>query len=314
MYYGLPKEQTLSVTYGGQTYTKRFYRTALSTTNITDELHPNWAVGYTFAEGEFCIVPELKTIYRATAAHSGSFPPATGSKWIEWSAINSACAFDNDTNIGSKTTGTDIVFEIDFSLCNIIGLIDCNFLSMRVEEIDNTTATTIIDKTISGITFGCKNFAGYFFNPIKRKKIAVIDGLKWKASSKIRLTFSGYAEIGTIVVSKKTDLAITLSSPQLSLQSESKIATDADTGYRNILRYGVVKVVEARVAFDAIDYNTVADNAEEIMDKTVLWVPSNNEKVSSMITLGYIERFKIPAPAKNQEKIATDITIVGVQA
>lgn len=312
MYYGEPKETTLVETYSGQNKTKSFYRLPISS-NIVDENHPEWNLNDPFADGGFCIVPELKMIYQATADNTGKYPPTNlGVCWIEYSAINSAAAFDKDQNIGSKTTGTDIVIEIDFSLCDLIGLVGCMFKSVRIEEIDNTSGETIFDKTVSGYLFGCSNFKGYFFPNITRKRVSVIDGLKFRSSSKIRLSFQGYAEFETIVVTKKIDFLITLKDPEMSLESDSKYTTNSITGFRNMLRYGVIKVIDAKVAFKPEQYNKVAQLASEIMDKTVLWVPTKIERFSEQITLGYIEKFRMPAQ-KNVEHTATEIRIVEIQ-
>jgi len=236
MYYGEPKEITLVETYSGQNKTKSFYRLPISS-NIVDENHPEWNPNDPFTDGGFCIVPELKMIYQATADNTGKYPPTNlGVCWIEYSAINSTAAFDKDQNIGSKTTGTDIVMEIDFSLCDLIGLVGCMFKSVRIEEIDNISGETIFDKTVSGYLFGCNNFKGYFFPNITRKRVSVIDGLKFRSSSKIRLSFQGYSEFETIVVTKKIDFLITLKDPEMSLESDAKYTTNAVTGFRNMLR------------------------------------------------------------------------------
>ena len=58
------KRETLTVTYGGVTYSKELYVSASSVTGITDESYPSWNVATTYTVGAYVIVPELKSIYK----------------------------------------------------------------------------------------------------------------------------------------------------------------------------------------------------------------------------------------------------------
>lgn len=307
-------QTTLSIEHAGVTYTKKYYKPAVSITGVVDETHPNYDPAAAYVEGEYCIVPELKTIYRAKGASNGSvsdnFPPAYPNLWTDFGPINSFRMFASDENIGSTTTGTDMVIELDFKRSNTFAIVGTEFISVLVEQIDNGTATTIHTETISGKDIGCKSFSQYFYGRKKPRKRVIRTGLKWLPNSTLRLTFSGAASIGALVYGKREDIAITLTGTKLTPESNSKIITNAITGFRTVQRFGVLRILDARVAFDVDNYSVTAEDMIEIMDKNILWIPTTQDKFSSMITIGYIERF--PMPVDNMAKVVTETTIVGV--
>lgn len=309
-----PNQTTLSVTHAGVTYTKKYFKPAVSITGVTDEAHADYNPATLYAEGAYCIVPELKTIYRAKGASQGSvsdnFPPAYPNLWTDFGPINSYRMFASDENIGSTTTGTDAVIELDFKRSNTFAMVGTEFISVLVEQIDNGTATTIHTETIDGKDIGCLSFSQYFYGRKKPRKRVIRTGLKWLPNSTLRLTFSGAVSIGALVYGKREDLAITLMGTGLNPEANSKITNSPITGFRTVLRYGVLRVIDARVAFDIDDYSYTAERAIEIMDKNMLWIPTTQDKFLSMITIGYIERF--PMKVDNMKKVITETTIVGV--
>lgn len=310
MNYVEPKETILTVTHNGTTYTKKMFTPATLITNVTDEAHSNWSTS-AVAVGDYRIVPELKTIYRATSAHSDRFPPAYPADWVDWGQINSYRCFTSDENIGSKTIGTNIVMEFNMSRLDTIGLVDITFTSVLVEYINNDTLVVVSSETLLGRDIGCLDFATYFYTDYKQKSALIIDSLEWLPNAKLRLTFSGYAEIGSIVHGLMQNFGITLMGTSLSLESNSKISVNEINGFRTVLRYGSINVLDARAVFDADDYDDVAVRAGDLIDKNILWIPTIEDKFSSMITIGYIESF--PMPLDNASKVFSNIKIVGVR-
>lgn len=311
MNYVEPKSSVLSVTYDNVTYTKNIFTIPTSISGVTDEAHSNWAVGTAYTVGQFCIIPELKTIYRCTQAHTGKFPPAfLLDYWVDWGQINSYRAFTSDENIGAKTTGTDSVFEFDFSRCDTFGAVDIDFISCLLELIDDDTTTVVYSETIIGKDIGCLDFATYFYTDYIPKKAIIADGLEWLPNSTLRLSFDGAMSVGSFVYGNSENLGVTLRGSSLTIESTSKININEFTGFRTVVRYGHVNVLDASVAFDDADFSIVAEKVSNIVDKNILWIPTTNDRYSAMITIGYIENF--PIPSDNPTKIQTQIRIVGV--
>lgn len=137
-----PKTETLIATYNDITYTSVYYKPAFTITGVAADIHPNWAVGTTYNVGDYVIIPDLKRVYRSTAASNlGFYPPAEVAtaeipKWVDYGNINSYAMFATDENIGGVTTFTDGVLEFDFSKSDTIAGVDLNFTTARVYLMD----------------------------------------------------------------------------------------------------------------------------------------------------------------------------------
>lgn len=305
-----PEQIVLSGFHDDVTYTKKYFKPAVSMTGVVDEAHTNYDPATAYTTGQYCIVPELKTIYRAKSQSTGSYPPAYPDLWTDFGPVNSYRMFATDENIGSKTTGSDAVIEFDFKRSNTFAMVDTEFISVTVEHIDTATATVIHTEVISGKDIGCLSFSQYFYGKKKPRKRVIRTGLKWLPASTLRLTFTGALSIGAFVYGKREDIALTLMGTKLTPESNSKISTNPITGFRSVQRYGVVRILDARIAFDVEDYSNTAERLIEIFDKNVLWIPTTQDKFSSMITIGYIDR--CPLPVENMVKVVTETTVVGV--
>ena len=164
------KRENLTVTYNDVTYTKEMYKTATSITGVVDEDHNNWDVATNYTVGQYCIVPELKSIYKSASAHAGKFPPAyLNSDWTFWGFVNSYNMFAADENIGSKTVGvTSMTF--DFNQMNTIALIDIDFIgNLNISQVDSSSSQEVLNFNISSRDISCSTFAQYCFKAIKSK-------------------------------------------------------------------------------------------------------------------------------------------------
>ena len=166
------------------------------------------------------------------------------------------------------------------------------------------------NEEILGRDIGCYTFAEYFFDELTQKSRVIFTDFEWLANSVLRIEIYGACTIGSMVIGKKKELGATLVGSRLSLESNSTIITDEITGFRTVQRYGKIRVLTASVVFDTAEFNTKANKIDGLIDKTVLWLPSSNDKFSEAISLGYIETMEIP-----MESISDTITttkIIGV--
>lgn len=353
-----PLTETLSITYNDITYTATYYKPPFTLTGVTDEVHPNWAVGTTYAVGDFVIVPELKRIYRSAAAGNvGIFPPSDLTKWVDWGNVNSYSMLATDENIGSVTNITDGVIEYDFSRMNTIAGVDLNFSTARVYLFD-TGGTTYKSTYVAGTTYalndsvfydgayyvslansntgntpdasplswepkpmafnqaidgkdiGCLSFAEYFFEPIRARTRVVLTNLQWLANSVLRIEMDGASTIGTIVLGRVEDLGVTLWGLNLGYESTSRFKVSEFTGFRDVIRYGRVRSLDVEVIYDTPDFGIIAQKVDRIIDRNVIWIPTDLDRFSELITIGYIERFDIPL--NNPSKTKSQTKIIGV--
>lgn len=305
------KREILTVTYAGVTYSKDFYITATTVTGITNEAYTNWNVNTTYASGTYVIVPELKSIYKSSAdSNTGIFPPSNTDKWTFWGYVNSMNMFACDENIGSQTIGTNVVVTIPFNQSNILALVNTDFSTLNIKQIDLNTNEEIVNIDINSRDISCSSFAEYCYKKTILQRKVIIDQLEWRPNSKVVLTFSGACAIGPIVQGLLQELGVTLYGTSLSWESKSKIKTDEFTSYRTVLRYGKVRVLSVQVLFEVDEFNKTALLIDTILDRNILFIPTELDTFSELISIGYIENFKLPL--ENPNKILTTTSIVGV--
>ncbi len=306
MKYALPLTKTLSVIHEGMVYAVTYYMPAKSIEGVTDEAYRLYAdLATTPADaGEYIIVPELKRVYRSSADANNTFPPANPTTWVDYGPVNSYKMFANDEFLGSKTVGENVVLEFDFNRVNAFAAIYMDFQSVKIEQID--AIGVIYTETVRGYR-GCLSFSEYFYGGRKPRRRFVRSDLKWRPASILRFTFSGPVEIGTIILGKAKDLGATVYGGSIEYESESKFKVDEISGYRTVLRYGAVRVMDATILFNTADFNDLSITAEEIMDRNILWVPTCQDRFTDAITIGYIERFKIPMEKTKASETQTRI-------
>lgn len=311
--------------------------------------------------GDYVIIPELKRIFRsASDANVGKFPLAyLDTDWVDYGVINSYAMFATDENIGSKTTGTDSIFEFNFSVSNTIVGTDLDFVSADVLLIntdginylsDYVAGTTyavddavvynnslwvsllgsntgntpdvsptywveaperiFFDQNILGTDIGVPDFAAYFFAPIAKRTRYILTGLEWLPHSILRIKFTGALSIGTICLGRQESLGASLVGAKLRYQSTSKIKENSFTGFRDVIRYGKIRILEVDVIYDRDLFASTSQKIERIIDKNIVWIPTEEDTFSEAITIGYIENFDLPMDDFDISKSTT--RIVGV--
>jgi len=311
MDYLAPNIITLSTVVDTVTYSVTYYEPPALITGVTDEVHAEYVLANTYTIGTYVKVDALKKIFRAaTAIVANEHPLKYPDKWVDYGPLNSYRMLATDSFINAATTGTNAVFELDFDRCDTFAFVAANFTSVLVELIDLNTTTTVFSQTYLGRDYGALTYSDYYFTDYKVRSRVVVDGLEWLPSSKIRLTFSGTVEIGGLVYGNKSNIGITLHGTGLRFQDQSKIATSDITGVRSVIRYGSVRIVEAKVIIDTNEFNIVANKIEAIIGRNVLWIPTSNDKFTETVSLGYIEDMSLPID--NPSMIETSTTIIGV--
>lgn len=311
MNYVNPFRSDKETTYEDVAYTMSYYREPTSLVGVTDEAYDEYDPATTYGVGDFCIIDDLKGIYRSSDVDNiGNFPPATETKWTFWSPINSYRMLAVDEFIGSQTTGDDIVMEYNFSNSSAWALVDVSFDLLLIEQIDNSTGGVVWSETISGSSYGASDYYEYFYKEMEDVTRIYRDGLVWLSDSTLRFTFTNGTAIGAIVMGLTTELGCTLYGTGLRFEDTSTISKSDVTGFRTVKRYGNVRVLNVSVLFDTINFNNIARKIEGIIGRNVLFIPTENDSFSEMITIGYFEAFDIPV--EDEGKIETQSTIVGV--
>jgi len=179
---------------------------------------------------------------------------------------------------------------------------------------DNITAdyTICIDRReIDGKDVGVDTYAEYFFKPVDYKTRIIVQNLVWDAPCKLKLTFIGDTKIGNLVIGNAEDLGITLMGTSLSIRDKSKIDTNPNTTYRKVIRYGHIRVLDAKIFFHNELYDGTVQKINDIVGKNVLFIPDESDKYSEMSNLAYIESANLPVT--NSVVTQSSITLIGVE-
>ena len=304
-----PLTEVVSEEYDGITYSFKYYKSPTSVSGIDDEAYDVWDGTIEKDTGEFIIVGPLKRIYKSAIDANSSYPPANLDTWVDWGTTNSNRMFALDEQIGEASVGTDAELVFDFSKSDTLAGIGLQFQTARIVHRD-ADDNIIFDEEVDGKDIGCLSFSEYFYTDAKIKNRIVMSDFEWLPTSTMTITFTGDVTIETLVYGISEELGITLRGTSLSLESESRIKTDEFTGFREVLRFGKVRILDVRLEFNTSEFDTIAAVANRVIDKNILWIPDSGDKFTELITLGYIEDFKIPI--ENMEKINTSSRIIGV--
>jgi len=166
------------------------------------------------------------------------------------------------------------------------------------------------NEAINGNDIGCLSYGEYFYTDAKINKRVVIAGLEWLPSSILRITLDGEASIGTIVYGKEEELGATLVGSSLTFEDKSTISTDAISGFRTVKRYGSVRVIDCSIIYETDDFNVLAQKISGILSRNILWIPTDLDKFSEAVDIGYLEKWRLPMEAASKSQ--TQATIVGV--
>ncbi len=168
----------------------------------------------------------------------------------------------------------------------------------------------VYSKTEYGRNIDCLDFGTYYYTSFTIVKRFIINDMVWLPESIVRLTFKDEASIGTVCTGLLDTIGCALYGTKLSYESSSLFTTNPYTGFRTITRQGNYRVLDVEVLFTTNDFNTLSLKIEGIIDKNVVWIPTDQDRFSELITLGYIENFVLPIEIDEQTK--TDTRIIGV--
>jgi len=303
---------------------KRIYRSASSNTGSFPLVQGNtdwvfWAVINTYREFSNDEFIGSTT----TGTDQVSEFDFSRSDTIAWVGVEFVTAqvilFDtNDINyLGDYNTGTtydtdDAVLDGGILYSSLIDSNTGNTPASSPSEWDVRDDLVYYDEEINGKHYGALTYGEYFYTDATAKKRVIITDLEWLPSSIIRITFAGASEIGSIVYGKELGLGCTLSGSNIKFEDRSLIQTDEISGYRNVIRYGGIRVLDCGVTYDTDDFNSLSLKIEDILSKNILWIPTKEDIFAESITIGYIEDFNAPMNNTEEEKTQTTTTIIGV--
>ena len=216
---------------------------------------------------------------------------------------------------------SDYVALTSYSIDDAVVYAEKLWVSLQNTNVGNTPDTSpsfwveapervYFSETISGTDFGCATFEGYFFDPIVVNTRSILTDLYWLPSSILRLKMTGETKLSTICLGVTESLGATIVGAKLRHESTSKFKISEFTGFKEILRYGKVRLLEGEVIYDTERFGYTSQIADRIMDRNIIWIPTTEDKFSEAISLGYIEQLEIPMEVATKTK--SNVRIVGI--
>ena len=175
---------------------------------------------------------------------------------------------------------------------------------------EEDTVNVSFNEVINGTDIGCFTYGEYFYTSAKKQTRQILTNLEWLPSSVLRIDFTGAWKVGTICYNILEDLGMTLVESSIRYQSTSKISTNEFTGFRTIIRYGRVRLLDCNVLRDEDLFGDTLQKADKLIDKNIIWIPSSLDKFTESVSIGYIEDLDVPMT--DFDKFKTKLRIVGV--
>jgi len=220
----------------------------LTSSNITENDHPQWASGTTYAKGARVIVLSTHTIYESAQGGNTGNDPTTdnGTWWLTVGSTNRWRAFDERIGQSSTRAGT-ITYTLTLpGICTGVGFLGLNAGSVRVRVSDGST--TIYDQTRDLVdNTEIVNFFTYFTFVPEFSSTAVFIGIPGYTGYTMTITIdagTGTAEVGEIAVGEFHVLGVTGEGTETGFEDLSIKERDD---------FGNISVVE-RAFFDTVSF------------------------------------------------------------
>lgn len=207
--------------------------------------------------------------------------------------------------------GNALTRDTDYTIDYATGTVTLNDAPADGDKIKADYTFCSVRRIIQGKEIGVDTYAEYFYSPLQEKTRAIVQNLDWDSPNKLRLTFSGNTKIGNLLIGNSQDLGITLMGTSLSFRDKSKIDNNPNTTYRKVIRYGHIRVLDAKIIFTNPQYDTVAKKINEIIGKNALFIPNEQDCYTEMSNLAYIESVNLPI--NNSVITQSNMTLIGVE-
>lgn len=206
--------------------------------------------------------------------------------------------------------GTALTRDTDYTMDYFAGEISFDTAPADGDKITADYTKCRVKRKILGRDIGCTSFAEYFYDEIREKTRVILIDLMWLPSATLNLYFFGDVKIGSLVVGRVQNLGITLMGTSMSFEDKSKIKINQFNNTREVIRYGHIRVLKAKIKFDDPDFNVTAIKINDIVGKNTLFVPDESDKFYEMSNIAYIENFEMPLD--NPVLFQANTTIIGV--
>lgn len=283
----------------------------LISSNVAETDYTAWnaATAYTLAQRCIRTTATTHKIYeRVVAGTTATAPEADTTNWIEVSPTNRWKMFD--ASVGTVTTNaTSIVVTLaPGTVIDSLGLLDLVASSVRVQMTDGAAGPTVYDKTFAIYdTAPVDDWWEYFFSPIRRSTVQLVEDLPPYPNGRITVTISepATAGCGTLAAGRMVNIGLSLSGVGLGILDYSRKETDT-FGATKVLARSYAKRFDVPVFIeDNTDLDTIAQELAAVRAIPCVWIAS--DRWNSLVAYGFYKDWSITIPYADRSEARISI-------
>jgi len=289
----------------------------ISSTNLSENDHPEWDPSTTYAQGDKVIVVSTHTIYESAQGSNLDNDPTTddGTWWIEISATNAWKAFDS--KLADKAENTDTI-TYEFAPPSLIsGVVLFNVQAAEVTVKVQKDGAFVYDETKTMVdASGITDWFTFFTEDLTDKYVtsAIFTGFTVFPTDTLRVeigeTGSGdTVGVGEISLGKVIKLGETLEGTEIGLTSFSTKEQDS-FGNWTIVSRAKSDPVDFTFAMAAPTAGFVKRTLDNLRDVPAVYFADESLTTYGALTFGLFQDYSIPL--QHQGKSVVNLEIEGL--
>ena len=270
--------------------------TLLSST-IPETDYPVWNAATTYAIGDYCMVAANHTIYKCLLANTNKYPPDNYGDLLSWYEVgktNRWRMFD-DTVASTTSSSTDIVVELDASMCDTVALFNIKGISVLM-ELYASDNTLMHSEEIQLLNDVYTDWADIFF--IQPEFVGnVYAGYPISFSTKLKITIfasGGIASCGHCVIGKAKYLGMSQYGLKSGITDYSKKSIN-DYGQAYLSQGDYAETCEFDLWLDSQSRPQIKSILSSLRATAAVWYLDNtvDNPDSDMLLFGFFEDYSV---------------------
>lgn len=276
----------------------------------TVEDHPLWVVSTTYSENDVVISGNF--IYRSLINDNIGNEPnpdpniTATNEWFREGPSNRWAMFDNSVSTQS-TSPTDLIVEVNAGVVTGgLGLLNISGSKLIVEMTDPVDGL-VYHKEIVLESSIVLNWLMYFTQPFVPTKDVVLLDLPLYSQATIKITIEGVnTAIGSMIIGTPYEFGHLQYGVGFGIRDYSIKDTDS-FGRTIFVERNFAKRVNALVMIDNTEYNFVTQLLSDIRATPTVFIPTEDDRFSSMITFGFLRDWNIEIPYPFESLLRVEI-------
>lgn len=275
----------------------------LTSSNVTEDDHAEWAAGTTYPDGDRVIVTSTHKVYESAQGSNTGNDPTTddGTWWIEVGSTNRWKAFDQ--KISDRVENADSITYSITPATMVTGLAFFNVAatSIQIDIYDNAATPQLVTSQTIDLVDNTEvvDWFTYFYEEVEYDTEAIFSGVPIYAGYRVDITLTATgstARVGQIVLGKEYTIGETLDGTKVGITDYSK--KDRDTyGNPIIVERGYAQTVTFQVALNTGDTRRIQRLLAAYRAKPAVYFLDADTHDFGTTVYGFYADFEIPLSA-----------------